>query len=79
MANLISNIDIALVIIIAIILLIHVLFAVLFANKLQDIADTKAYEGSIWGWTFVLTLFMSVAGMFLSALILIGLPNKNQF
>lgn len=74
-----KDIDIALVIIIAIVALIHILFAVLFANKLQDIADTKAYEGSIWGWTFVLTLLMSVAGMLISVLILLALPNKNQF
>lgn len=34
---------------IVIVLVIHILIEVLFSNKMQEIADLKNYEGSIWG------------------------------
>lgn len=75
--ELITDIGIASIVVGAIILLLHILMAVLFANKIQDIADTKEYEGSLWGWTFFLTVVLSVVGMLISVLMLNALPNKE--
>lgn len=78
LVELITDIGIASIVIGAIILVLHILIAVLFANKIQDIADTKAYEGSLWGWTFFLTVILSVVGMLISVLMLNALPNTNH-
>lgn len=64
--------------IVAVVLITHILISVLFANKMQEIADEKEYDGSVWGWSFFLNLTSGIVGMLVSALIVIALPtNKN--
>lgn len=65
--------------IVAIVLVIHILISVLFANKMQEIADEKRYDGSIWGWCFFLPLVAWIIGMLVSVLIVIALPTKNSY
>lgn len=63
---------------IAIVLVVHILISVLFANKMQEITDLKNYEGSIWGWCFLLVFVSGIMGMLISVLMANAIPRLQQ-
>lgn len=77
--ELFDKLSLTMIIIVAIIIVIGVLIATLYANKMQEIAELKGYEGSVWGWNFFLVFFLGVFGMGIGALMVIALPkNENH-
>ena len=77
--ELFDNFNLVIIVIIAIAIVIGVLIAALYANKMQEIAELKGYEGSVWGWNFFLVFFLGVFGMGIGALMVIALPkNENH-
>lgn len=77
--ELFDKLNLAVIVIVAIIIVIRMLIATLYANKMQEIAELKGYEGSVWGWNFFLVFCLGVFGMGIGVLMVIALPkNENQ-
>lgn len=65
------------IIVTVVVLIIKFVVAILYANKLDEISNSKNADVSIWGWTMFLTLFFGIVGMLIAALLEIAIPNDN--